>query len=807
MTTGPATDGARFVEFAAKFLTLNGSFAGQPFVPLPWMREAVDDIFRLDDEGRRVHRTYLLGVPRKNAKALALDTKVATTRGVKTVGAVKAGDYVFGSDGHPTEVLAASEVFTGRDCYRVSFKDGQSVVACGEHLWTVWDASVGRTVTVDTTTLAENVMFSGGRRWSVPQAGRCTEESTIPVDPYLLGYWLGDGHTGTGRISVHDDDVPSLEAQVVEAGLVLERKHYSSSLVLVRSPFVGMLREALGGATKRMPEGFREWGTEQRRALLGGLLDSDGTTSKAGQASFTNTNRGLAMGVLELSRSLGVKTTMIESRAFLYGKDCGPVWRVTMTPLQTDRFFRLERKAERCKVSRSRANRNKIVSVTRVPSVPTKCLAVAAEDKLFQVSDGILTHNSTLGAAIAVYMLIADRSDAQPLVVSAAGDRAQARLVFDMAKGMIEASPELRDICTIYRQEIRNNRNGGRYIVVSADAGRAHGLNPSTVIVDEYHVHKNNDLFVALTSGSAMRREPLTLVISTAGTIDSPLWHLYETARRVQTGEIDDKSLGMTWYGPPAGDFDHRDPAVWEAANPSWELMNAQDFQSALAISPEADFIRYRLNGWVASKTAFLPAGAWEELATGERLAAGDRVVLGFDGSWKGDSTALVAVRVDDLHAELLGVWEAPVDDPQARIPTAEVEQSIRDACGKYKVLEVAMDPYRWEQTIQALTDEGLPIVEFNSAALTLMVPATTTFYQIVMDKGMSHAGDPALDRHLRNAVVKSDHRGTRITRQNAGSTAHIDAAVALIIGVSRAVKFREPDQEVVMNESPLVLL
>lgn len=402
---------------------------------------------------------------------------------------------------------------------------------------------------------------------------------------------------------------------------------------------------------------------------------------------------------------------------------------------------------------------------------------------------------STLGAAIAVYMLVCDRSDDAPQIISAAGDRKQARLVFEMAKGMIQASPELLEVCTVYRDEIRCELNGGTYKAVSAEAGLAHGLNPSTVIVDEYHVHKTEDLYVALNTGSATRNEPLTLVISTAGfdVEGSPLGKLYTYAKKVKAGEVDDPAMGSTWYGPPEGEFDHTDEKTWAACNPSWSIMNHEEMATACRQMPESEFVRYRLNGWTSTETAWLPAGAWAGRHDPDKsIEAGDTVVLGFDGAWKGDSTGLLAVRLEDLHVEVLGHWEAPTDDPHWRTPAGEVEDAIRSACARYSVREVAADPWRFEQSLLKLSEEGLPIVEFPSNSLARMIPATQAVYDSVMDGQLTHDGNPALARHVGNAVLKADARGARITKEHKASTRHIDLAVAMVIGVQRAAVWRD---------------
>jgi phage terminase large subunit-like protein len=413
---------------------------------------------------------------------------------------------------------------------------------------------------------------------------------------------------------------------------------------------------------------------------------------------------------------------------------------------------------------------------------------------------------STLGAALAVYQLVVDTADAAPQVISAAGDRKQAKLVFDEAKRMILASPELAEVCQVFRDEIRCSITGGTYKAVSADAGLAHGLNPSFVIVDEYHVHRTSDLYVALTTGSATRDQPLTLVISTAGhDLESPLGKLYQYGRRVESGEVDDPSFGFRWYGPREDEnIDPADPAVWERFNPSISIMNLEEFASAYKSTPESEFIRYRLNGWTASQEAFLPHGAWdarEDLT--KTLEPHDEVILGFDGAWKGDSTGLVAWRIHDLHCEVLGHWEAPIGDPHWRTPAREVEDRIRWACSTYSVREVVADPYRFEQSLLMLQEEGIPIVEFPSNSLARIIPATQAFYSAVMDGKVTHNGDPSLARHLANATTKADSRGIRIVKEYKASTKFIDLAVATILGLHRALIWRDEE----MTEPQLLVL
>ncbi|MEW2406461.1 terminase large subunit domain-containing protein [Streptomyces griseoviridis] len=405
---------------------------------------------------------------------------------------------------------------------------------------------------------------------------------------------------------------------------------------------------------------------------------------------------------------------------------------------------------------------------------------------------------STIAAAIMLYHLIADRADMQRQVIAAANDRNQARMVFDAAKQMVNASPKLSAVCDVQRDIIRYKDN--TYRVVSADAGRQQGLNPCAVSLDEYAFSKNADLFDALTLGSAARNQPMTWVVSTAGPDpDGPFAALCETGERVNSGEVSDPTLFYRSWGPRIGDtVDHLDPEVWKACNPSYEILNEDDFKAAAQRSTEASFRIYRLSQFVRGASTWLPHGLWDSLAGDDDLLPAQAVVLGFDGSWKGDSTALVACRVEDLRVFVLGHWEAPQGDAHWRVPMPDVRESLREALDTYRVVNLVADPYRWEETLENLEAEGYPVEAFPTNSLARMVPATQAVYDAARDGRMSHDGNPSLARHIGNAVIREDARGARITKEHASSRRKIDLAVAMILAVHGAVMWREDNGDFV---------
>lgn len=174
--------------------------------------------------------------------------------------------------------------------------------------------------------------------------------------------------------------------------------------------------------------------------------------------------------------------------------------------------------------------------------------------------------------------------------------------------------------------------------------------------------------------------------------------------------------------------------------------------------------------------------------------SASSRVALGFDGAWSGDSTGIVGCTVPTPeqrpHLFVVGAWERPPGTPGWRVPVATVEQTVRLACEHLNVAEVACDPHRWGKSLQDLADEGLPMSEFRTNELARMVPACQAFEDAVLDGLLTHDGDPRLARHIENAQIKADARGTRIVKEHKASTRHIDLAVAAVVAYARAITY-----------------
>ena len=385
-------------------------------------------------------------------------------------------------------------------------------------------------------------------------------------------------------------------------------------------------------------------------------------------------------------------------------------------------------------------------------------------------------------------------------VYSCAADKDQAKIVFRDVREAVEMSEELSKILKVYRDAIEYPPMGAVYRALSSEAFTKEGLNPSRVIFDEVHAQPNDELWNVMNQGFGTREQPLLLGISTFGAKvdslgqDSLGYRQYLYCKGVLSGEIDDPTFGCRIYESPA-DADHRDEKVWFDANPALgDFLSVEDMRAQCRKQPEPDFRTKRLNIWVTGANPALPFGVWEKCAEpGPPPEDGTEVVLGFDGSWSGDSTGIVGCTVgEDPRLFVVDAWEKkPHDTDEWRVNIADVEAAITAACKRWHVLEVACDPYRWQKSLQSLADEGLPVVEFPPN-ISRMVPAWQRFYDAVMEQRVAHDGDLRLARHVDNLVLKSDARGLRPTKESKMSARRIDLAICAVIAYDRATQARE---------------
>ncbi len=394
---------------------------------------------------------------------------------------------------------------------------------------------------------------------------------------------------------------------------------------------------------------------------------------------------------------------------------------------------------------------------------------------------------STLVAALGLYDLMLGDEGAS--VVVAATDERQAGIVFRTAARMVELNDELASRIQVFKAELRVPERGASFVCLPAEPKRLEGLDFTTAILDEAGV-VSRDTYEVLTLAQGKRERSTLIAIGTPG--PDPHNNVLADLRQYGAEHPDDGTF--VWREFSADDF--RDHPVdcrhcWELANPALgDYLHADALTALLPPKTrEATFRRARLCQF-ASETdgAFLPVGTWDGLSTGQGIPDGADVVLAMDGSFSDDTTALLLGTVSATpHFDVLRVWEKPIGDDSWRVPVAEVEEEIRQACRRWQVVEIIADPFRFTRSLQVLEAERLPVVEFPHSPSRLTA-ATGDLFSAAVNGQMSHSGDPRLAAHVAAAVIREDARGIRLDKASRSRKARkIDLCACLVMAHSRA--------------------
>lgn len=381
--------------------------------------------------GLQPNNLVIVGARPAMGKALALDTPIPTPEGWTTMDGLAVGDEVLDDAGRPCSVTYVTPVQLDRRCYEVEFDDGSVIVADADHQWFAYDLPAWKShrnprVVTTQQMLDEGVLAGGDQRpnWYLPLTQPLDlPHADLPVDPYALGCWLGDGTTASSGTATGADDLAHFQGELASAGYppgsrpgptyvtgptgTSGRGH---GLDGTRRALAGELRSVglLGGASKHVPAVYMRASVKQRLALLQGLLDIDGRVADAyGLVELRLTNRALLGQARELACSLGHKPGPISSMDVLLPDGRMPTaWRFSWTPL--DPVFRLERKAAGLDLHTGRPldalTHRAIRAIRPIPSVPVRCITVDSPSHLYLAGETMVpTHNTSFALGMATH--------------------------------------------------------------------------------------------------------------------------------------------------------------------------------------------------------------------------------------------------------------------------------------------------------------------------------------------------------------------------------------------------------------------
>jgi len=454
---------------------------------------------------------------------------------------------------------------------------------------------------------------------------------------------------------------------------------------------------------------------------------------------------------------------------------------------------------------------------------------------------------STLGAGLALYLLFADDEPGAE-IVSAAADREQAAIVFDIAKSMVEASPVLKAMAKIYRREIVVPSRTGEsvYKVISSEAYSKHGFNLHGAIIDEVHAHQDGgELYGVLTKGMGSRRQPVTFAITTAGhdrKETSLCWQLHQRALRVKAGlTVDPSFLGVVYAAPDEADWTDR--KVWAMANPGLgvtvkeafleqECRRAQDMPTY-----ENEFRQYHLDQWTESVKAWLQMSKWDrggKKPVDREALKGRRCFGGLDMATNTDLAALVLVFPDDDTAQdleklvltrehgggspgmsvLVHAW-CPQDgirrraqkdhapyDAWARdgyleategdaVDQETIRERILEYAAEFQIVELGYDDWNMGYLGPKLLADGLNLHPIRQTFKALS-GATKMLERLVLKGLIRHGGHPVLRWCIANTVVAKDGP-ENVKPSKEKSPERIDLTVALVMALDCASRVEGP--------------
>ncbi len=843
------------VNFIQCLCHTKGTWAGKPFELIDWQEQIVRDLFGIKKKnGYRQFNTAYIEIGKKMGKQVALNTLIPTPKGFTTMGEIKVGDTVFDETGSPCHVVAKSQVDFDEQAYRIVFKDGEVIEAGENHQWI--GEKHQKPIMMTTGDLYRYFQTKSYNFRIAVNGALEAPEAELPIDPYLMGYWLGNGHATKPEITVKTSDVPEVLFNVQQNTVVNNAwLNVGDSLIFKINELKPVLLKSFHD--KVIPIEYLRASKEQRLRLLQGLMDSDGCISGVkGQGVYYSTEKRLAETVSELLWTLGIKNAITSTPSTqpanrdMPSQECGRVatgetcYMIKFTCFDDVKVAGLSRKLKN-RIPRNPTTRSHfryIDSIEKIENRGMQCIQVDSPSHQYLIGKSCLpTHNSELAAAIALLLTCGD-GEQRAEVYGCASDRQQASIVFDVAADMVRMCPALNKRCKILASQKRlvYLPTNSFYQVLSAEAYSKHGFNIHGVIFDELHSQPNRKLHDVMTKGSGdARMQPLFFQITTAGTdTNSICYEVHQKAKDILEGRKVDPTFYPVIYGADPDD-DWTDPKVWKKVNPSLGITvpieKVQDACESAKQNPaeENAFRQLRLCQWVKQSIRWMPMDKWDLCAfpvIPEELEG--RVCYGgLDLSSTTDITAFVLVFPpieEDEPYQILPYFWIPEDSLDLRVKrdhvpydiwkkqgyleTTEgnvihygfIEKFIERLGEKFNIKEIAFDRWGAVQMVQNLEGMGFTVVPFGQGFKD-MSPPTKELMKLVLEKKIAHGGHPVLRWMMDNIFIRTDPAGN-IKADKEKSTEKIDGVIATVMGLDRAIRCGNISTESVYDSRGLLV-
>lgn len=456
---------------------------------------------------------------------------------------------------------------------------------------------------------------------------------------------------------------------------------------------------------------------------------------------------------------------------------------------------------------------------------------------------------SILLSGLGLYMTCAD-GEMGAEVIAVAGDKDQARIIFDAAREMVESDPRLSQIFEVYKNVIVHKKSKSRFRVVSSDVKTKHGPNVSCLLFDELHVQDNRLLWDTLTKGVANRKQPLVFAITTAGFKNTFAHQMHLTCKAIMEGRVQSKF----WYVKIWGTSEERamkeydQEALWKEVNPGYgTTVNREYFESQVeevAQNPAAlsGFLRLHLNVWTGTEKTWEIVPDWSngdapvnlealkgyqipQVFTGQddvpvKKFKGPTGYMGIDYAPVKDTTAIVCIFPDD-EGETVDVmcdtfipsatldlrkkqendqWDVWAQTGFVTVMPGNITdqdtifERVKEICSTHNIAMIGCDTYNAYNLLAILQQEGLPAVAYPQT-MPGMSPPMKELERMMSAGLVRHGAHPILAWQAGNVVIIEDTKLNRMPNKKT-SKSRIDGIAALITAFGCWMKCKAEPEE-----------
>ena len=422
---------------------------------------------------------------------------------------------------------------------------------------------------------------------------------------------------------------------------------------------------------------------------------------------------------------------------------------------------------------------------------------------------------STLISIISLYELLFGEAGSE--VYCTAVDRNQASIVFDTAKGIVEAMPpQLANCYQAYRHEIKKATDSQtKFMALSRDSKKTgDGKNPSVSIVDEAAQITERNAIEVINSGMVARQNPLRIYITTASfTKETLFFENLQYLKAILSGQAEDdpRWFGLM-YGLDEGD-DWKDPKNWAKVNPmhgvsiNTEAIEQRVKEAMAKPSAVNELLCKTFNVWVSANAAWIDVSHWEAAQKGKPEVAPEATFIAFDLAATRDLNAVCTLHryaEDKFHAEFKfflpeesldfipshykpifsqAVQRGTLKLTQGNVADyVEIEDYIKEQAALYNAKEIGFDAWNAAALVSKLYEHGLPVKKIGQGMAVLNNPSKH-MEKLILQKAISHDHDPFVAWQLGNCEVYEDVNGNKKVRKNsADPSAKVDGIIAMIM-------------------------